>query len=180
MGGPLSRLPCVCGFESSSLSIPLLGCTDHERHVAIYSPPPHLQVRVPTHIRRRRRQRRCFFHRATRVETPTHDQLLSQTSARRAPACCFRQSPEPAVVFSFHRSHRWIPGDRTVACLRLLPCHGPPANRAYFGSRAATRRDADHWLPAPRRLGPVFFSIQVGRRIYSSVRARSPRPYFLF
>lgn len=120
-----------------------------------------------------------FFHRATRVETPTHDQL-SQTSARRAPACCFRQSPEPAVVFSFHRSHRWIPGDRTVACLRLLPCHGPPANRAYFGSRAATRRDADHWLPAPRRLGPVFFSIQVGRRIYSSVRARSPRPYFLF
>lgn len=61
MGGPLSRLPCVCGFESSSLSIPLLGCTDHERHVAIYSPPSHLQVRVPTHIRRRRRQRRCFF-----------------------------------------------------------------------------------------------------------------------
>lgn len=154
MGGPLSRLPCVCGFESSSLSIPLLGCTDHERHVAIYSPPSHLQVRVPTHIRRRRRQRRCFF-----TGLPVSRRRHTTNYPKQAPAGLRRAASDRVQSLpSFSAFTAPIDGFPAIApspaCVSSPVTARPPIARILA---AATRRDAGHWLPAPRRLGPVFF-----------------------
>lgn len=142
---PLPHLSCVRGFESS-LSIPLRA---PRRHL-----PP--QIRMPGG---------AVFHRAIRVETPTHDLI-----PRKRPPACFTSS-ELGARPSFSVFTAPIDSRRSNRTVRLLPCHGPPANRAYLGSC-----DGDHWLPAsaPRvvfgRFRAFFFPTQGECRIYSSAR----------